>query len=89
MKHPILTTLIALTLTTSVSHIFSPPTQAQQINPSNTTQPPTAELPDHTRQAVIRQATLDTNIPLTDLEILSAFATTWGNGCMGISRPGQ
>ncbi|MCW6038912.1 hypothetical protein K4A83_22045, partial [Spirulina subsalsa FACHB-351] len=41
------------------------------------------------RQAVIRQATLDTNIPLTDLEILSAFATTWGNGCMGISRPGQ
>jgi len=89
MKYPIIKTLIALSLTTSVSHIFSPPTQAQQINPSNTTQPPTTELPDHTRQTVIRQAALDTNLPLTDLQILSAFATTWGNGCMGISQPGQ
>ncbi|MCW6038802.1 hypothetical protein K4A83_21385, partial [Spirulina subsalsa FACHB-351] len=87
MKHPILKTLIALTLTTGLTHIASPPTQAQNITSANTT--PTAELPDLARQAVIRQATLDTNIPLTDLEILSAFATTWGNGCMGISRPGQ
>jgi hypothetical protein len=93
MKYPFLKPLIILTLTASVSHVFSTSTQAQTNNLADFLQAPPitpiTDFPDQTRQAVIQQAILDTGLALTDLEILSVVATTWSDGCMGITLPGQ
>ncbi|MDB9315098.1 PEP-CTERM sorting domain-containing protein [Spirulina sp. CS-785/01] len=50
---------------------------------------PQATLPDEVTQLILNQAAEDTNLPLSALQIESAFDVTWSNGCMGMRRPGQ
>ncbi|MEM9541400.1 MAG: PEP-CTERM sorting domain-containing protein [Cyanobacteria bacterium P01_E01_bin.42] len=68
---------IAIAAIASINILTPTPTKANDV-------PDRTLLPDTVTQLILRQAAIDTNLPISELRLESANAVTWPNGCMGL-----